>query len=101
MFTRKQVLNQECTHSEYYGQFVTLAHKETVLNIIGLWPLKKTAGNMSKIDLSTWDAIKAPAGTANKMKLAGDYLTLSGQVCIAKETARQVYQQINNQFYTK
>jgi hypothetical protein len=47
--------------------------------------------NLNTIPLTEWDAIASNLfNVSKKMKLAGDYLTLSGGVCIAKEAARQL-----------
>ena len=91
MKTRKQYLDKECTHSEYYAQFVTDGHKNTVKNIIGLGRLLNSENeHLNDIPLEEWDSIGAPMGTVELMKELGDNLTLSGQVCISKEAARQI-----------
>ena len=47
------------------------------------------SSNLSEIPLKVWDNIKPPLGTNEKMNECGDYLTLCGVVCIAKEAAYQ------------
>jgi len=98
MKTRKQYLDSGCTHSEYWSQFVTEGHKTTVINRIGLDRLINSKDkHLNDIPLKEWDRITAPFGTTDKMKEAGDYLTLSGTVCIAKETARQIIREIKEE----
>ena len=90
MYTRKQYLDGNCTHSAYYGQFVTPQHINTVVRRIGASKLKSsTDEDLNDIPLRIWDTILSPVGTNEKMKLCGDYNTLSSQICIAKEAARQ------------
>lgn len=88
MKTRKQYLNKEITHQEYYSQFVNKG-----FNGIKGWfrnrELENTDGYLFEIPLKVWDKISPPLGTNESMKLCGDCLTLAGKVCIAKEAARQ------------
>jgi hypothetical protein len=95
MYTRTDYLNKKCTHDEYYGQFVTDGFISTVCNIIGKKKiLESTDPHLNDIPLTKWDAIvhnrMLPLGTGEKMKEAGDYLTPSGGVCIAKCAARRI-----------
>ncbi len=77
-YTRKQYLNQECTHHEYYAQFVDA-------NMIA------RVGDISLEEpLPVWDGLPPlPHYIGDKMREAGDYPTLAGNVCIHKEAARQ------------
>lgn len=90
--TRKQYLNGECTHREYYAQFVTEYIKETVLNQIGLDKiLASTGDSLNDIPLSNWDMMRQlPRSTFDHLKESGDYMTLAGKVCICKEAAKQI-----------
>ncbi len=91
MYTRKQYLNKECTHREYYGQFVNAGTKARVLSGIGLEALKKsTDPHFNDIPLHKWDRLvpKCP-GSAGFAK-AGDYYTLADGVSLLKEAARQI-----------
>ena len=93
MFTRKQRLANECTHSEYYAQFVTPAVTHTVLRQIGRDAImESTDPHFNDIRLSKWDALfpLVPANVATKIRECGDYPTLAGMVCLAKEAARQI-----------
>lgn len=98
MKTRQQYLKNECTHSEYYGDFINPA----VISIVNSWFTKSeltTALNVGKhlnsIPLHVWDSIgrtlcNMPLGLFAMCKEKGDTLTQSGLVCIAKEAARQI-----------
>lgn len=101
IFTRKQYLNKECTHEQYYAQFVTNAIRSLVYNWFGIDQLKeayKVDINFNSIPLAKWDSFlhsigKHPYNLGVSMKEVGDYLTLAGQVCIVKEAARQLVNQ--------
>ena len=81
MFTRKQYINKEVTHSEYYGQYVTDSIKESIKLSIGLDRiLKSKCEHFNDIPLVLWDRFHCPQpGRA-----------LSDTVCIYKEAARQL-----------
>lgn len=90
-YTREQLINKECTYSEYYRQFVTEGHLNKVASYIGRDRIvASTCPNFSDIPLKEWDQISAPLGTNEEMQKVGDYLTLSGMVCISKQAARQI-----------
>lgn len=90
-FTRKQYLNNDCTHREYYSQFVTDGYKNAIKSFIGLENLMQSKDkNLNDIPLNKWDNAPLTTGVNQKMLELGDYLTLAGKVCIAKEAARQI-----------
>jgi len=90
MNIRKDYLEKNCTHSEYYSQFINSEFIRYVVNFIGEKNLERSISpNFNDIDLRYWDVIFPPTGTSAKMKKLGDILTHSGSVCIAKEAARQ------------
>lgn len=98
MITRQQYLNKEATHRQFYAQFVNTYIKKSVLQSIGLEKLKAAAydEHLNSIALSYWDSMAHYArisSVCNKMKECGDFLTLSGCVCILKEAARQVIEE--------
>ena len=94
MFTRKQYLNGECTHRQYYGQFVNAGTKARVLSGIGLAALKKsTDPHFNDIPLHEWDGLVANCPGSAAFSKAGDYYTLAGGICLLKEAARQVLEQ--------
>jgi len=94
LFTRAQRLNNECTHEQYYSQFVNEYILKTVNSRLSKDKIKaalQKGKNLNSIPLSTWDSIARNLyDVSSKMKLAGDYLTLSGGVCIAKQAARML-----------
>lgn len=94
MKTRKDYLEKRATHSEYYGQFVTPGVLATVKQYIGEKEIKQSKDkHFNDIPLAKWDAFSQHSSfklLGGKMREAGDYLTLSGIVCVAKEAARQI-----------
>ena len=90
MFTRKQRLANECTHREYFAQFVTDGTRTAVLNSIGLSALKgSTDLHLNDIPLQRWDNTSFYIQSGS-MEKAGDWLSPAGKVCILKEAARQI-----------
>ena len=92
MISRQDYLAGKCTHREWYGQFVTRSIRYQVGGRIGIDRIKSsTDPAFNDIPLSEWDSFKGEAwGLTNKLKEAGDYLTLSAYVCVAKEAAQQI-----------
>lgn len=92
--TRAQRLNNECTHREYYAQFVTESIIEQVKARIGEKRILQSSDeSFNDIPLASWDAFEysfRDMGMPHKMKECGDSFSLSGVVCIAKEAARQI-----------
>lgn len=101
MYTRKQRLDDECTHREYWGQFVTNVTRQRVLRMVGNKDRLKEHFQLeaeeffhpNKIQMKVWDRFTVVSTEAGKMREAGDYLTQSGIVCIAKEAARQIVEE--------
>lgn len=93
-FTRKQRLANECSHHEYYSQFVDDGVKARVLSSIKLSELiSATDPHLNDISISRWDSVFQPyfpRYISDKMRAAGDYPTLAGAVCIGKAAARQI-----------
>lgn len=90
-FTRSQYLNGDCTHRQYYAQFVspsTLAYLSQSLGRARLQAALKEDEDLNSIPLATWDSM--PLVLNASMKEAGDSLTAAGKVCILKEAARQI-----------
>lgn len=89
-FTRTQYMGKECTHDEYYSQFYTDSRRNIILNRIGEDAIANSKDpHFNDISLAKWDVLPSLA-TDIEMKKAGDYLTRSGNVCIAKAIARIV-----------
>jgi len=97
MKTRKQHLKGECTHREYYAQFVTKDVIQYVVDHIGKDRIlsSKDPVRFNDIPLIHWDMRRPAFGFAEKMKAAGDSLTLAGKNCILKEAAKQFYESSN------
>lgn len=93
-FTRQQLLDAECTHQQYYEQFLSLISVQTVIENIGADRiLESTHPHFSDIDLSEWEQIGSwlPAN----FQAAGDTRTISGDVCLAKAAANLYRRQFN------
>ena len=92
LFTRADYLADKCTHQQYYAQFVSEVAKNLVARHIGLDRIKASKDpHFNDIPLARWDQI-AHGGIprAIAFKDVGDTSTLAGNVCIAKEAARQL-----------
>lgn len=93
-FTRQDYLNGNCTHEQYYNQFLNNVILNRVESAIGKDVIIKALAddkNLNTIPLAKWDAIATNLyDVSRKMKEAGDYLTLAGGVCIAKAAARKI-----------
>ena len=97
ILTRKQYLAGEVEHELYYGQFVTPTLTATVVALVGADTLRaSTCPHQSDIPLAVWDRLTGyPRGRSmltvsrEKLKAAGETLTFSTLLCIAKEAARQ------------
>lgn len=92
-FTRQQYLNNECTHREYYSQFVTKGIKQRLRSTLKSSALKAGMDkHFNNIPLYFWDNFMpvVPYEILKKIQSCGDYYTLSGIVCILKEAAMQI-----------
>ena len=91
MYTRKQYMNKEVSHDDYYSQFGTHVI-DLVVNQIGKDRiLKSTDKNMNDIPLAEWDGLQMmiTCSVGNLFAtLNGNRLSLSDCVCIAKSAAR-------------
>jgi hypothetical protein len=93
MFTRKDYLAGNCTHEQYYNQFVNQTVKNYVVKAFGIEKIKNAYSqdkSLNSIPLQLWDNIGIPVEMSNKLKEHGDSYTLAGQVCILKAAARQI-----------
>lgn len=102
MFTRKQYLANECTHREYYGQFVTNEIKQAVLRTFSKEELVqafKDDEHFNNLSLHQWNNVLDPRsynlGLAKALKEAGDVggISLCDCVCTCKEAARQIVEE--------
>lgn len=88
MFTRKNYLEKKCTHSQYYNQFLNENLENYIADYIGKEAiLKSNFENFSDIELTKFEVCHT-AGVNQKMRELGDYLTLSGVVCINKQACK-------------
>lgn len=99
---RKQYLDGECSHDEYYGQFVTPGLISYVVSRIGANRIKaSTDEHMNDITLASWDRLTGVSGlidaslfkACDNVTYAPEYAdkflwSLSDQVCIAKRAAK-------------
>ena len=89
MFSRKQYIANECTHSEYYGQFVTQGHIYKVVDTFGAKRLLQSKDeHLNDIPLSRWDNLCIGVSAA-ALKECGESMSLGTKNCILKEAARQ------------
>ena len=94
MLSRKDYLSGECSHREYYAQFVSCDIKVAVVQIIGTEALLASVDeNLNDIPLVKWQTIPK-YGLAITMQECGDYLTQAGWVCIVKEAGQQIIEDL-------
>jgi hypothetical protein len=98
MMTREEYISSasasreeaRAAHRRYYGQFVNRRTIDYVVRVIGSDALlASTDPHFNDIPLDKWDRIALSLPLAASLRDAGDYMTLAGGVCIAKEAARQ------------
>ena len=77
-------------HRAYYAQLVTTGTISRVVMSIGADKLRasKDAKNLNDIPLALWDRFAGRLPMRSFTEL-GDFCTLGGTVCVAKEAARQ------------
>jgi hypothetical protein len=90
MFTRKDYMNNICTHEEFYAQFINSSVKSYVEDVIGLNQiLKSTDEHLNDIPLVLWD--RAHGILDNKtLKSANCCQSFSNTVCTLKTYAKQL-----------
>lgn len=92
MFTRAQYMNRQCSHRQYYSQFVGENTKRVVKVAFGERLKQSTDEHFNDIRLDEWDRLPQ----AYDVKLVKTYnynLALSDHVCIMKEAARQILEE--------
>lgn len=114
MINRQQYLNREVTHRQYWGQFVNELVKDKVKNSIGVNTLlESTDEHLNDIPIAKWDklggfvwrgqvAIQKPQTSldilpidAKLLRETGEGVSSAGLVCIYKEAARQIIEQLS------
>ena len=95
-WTRKQYMRGECTHRQYYGQFLD---RETSRRVLLLGDPAYLAEQMAKdehfngISLDLWDLLASipwPRRFVYAFREAGESISLMSGVCLLKEQARQL-----------
>jgi hypothetical protein len=91
-YTRKQYIDKEVTHRQYYGQFVNDWLKTIVSNSIGIDRIKaSTDDRFNDIPLAEWDQLSGILPNTNF-----DTSDLCSKVCILKEAAKQIREEHTN-----
>lgn len=91
MITRKQYMNGDFTHAEYYSQFISDAIIARVLLRIGADMINdSTDEHMNDIPIHLWDSIGISKKTGDHFRDCGDYPTLAGSVSLYKTAAKQI-----------
>lgn len=106
MKTKEQYLNHEISHEEYYSQFVDQNVKQLVLRAFTKKQLCDSIrqdpyfNNLnaswvtSWVALSRWDSLAGKLSVSEKLKEANDFLTLAVGVCILKQAAREIVEEV-------
>lgn len=98
MKTRADYNSGKVSHREYYRQFVDEALKQGLLRGMGLEEIINSKdAHFNDIPLYVWDClpcVRTAEITANLIA-CGDFPSLAGLCCIAKEGARQLLEENN------
>lgn len=97
-YTRTDYLNQQCTHQEYYAQFVNEGILRFIREKLGDRILNSQNEYFNDIDLIVWDSMHIVILNLVNSKLLSDTqeaqttysIPLSSTVCIAKAAAYQL-----------
>lgn len=89
--TRKDRLKNECTHRQYFGQFVNQSIIDRVSSRVKSWGFDNPAAALYADVKMYWDHLPMPFGAPERMREAGDVNanTLCNAVCLNKEAYRQ------------
>jgi len=94
MFTRKQYMAGECSHREYYAQFVAPRVLAAVSSVDVRRLIKcSDQENFNTIPLSHWDQLEVAVRSGvdrQLLRAAGETWSPATSVCIAKEAAHQL-----------
>lgn len=99
-YSMKDYLNGKCTHRQYYGQFVTPAIKQKVLERFGRIRLSSSKeAHFNDIPLHQWDDL-AGCRISKGYQVVGiptprtlEDGSLATAVCILKEAAKQIIEE--------
>lgn len=90
---RADYMSNKVSHQEYYRQFVTPFVMDLVKSRIGIDRIRASKDpNLNDIPLKMWDDMH-PIVSPNRLQEAGDGLSLSSTVCIAKQAAKMLLEQ--------
>lgn len=93
MKTRSDYIAGNVSHREYYGQFVDRELKQGLVQDLGIEKILASKSEaFNDIPLAIWDCLPCMRSVTMTEKLVacGDFPTLAGLCCIAKEGARQL-----------
>jgi hypothetical protein len=93
MKTRREYIQGLMSHREYYGQFVGEELKQGLLFELGKEAIvNATDDQFNNIRLITWDTLYCTRAGAitDRLVACGDFPSMAGLLCIAKEGARQL-----------
>lgn len=94
MFTHQQFIDNECTNSEYYSQFINTNIKKLIIGWIGTKRIIESIDpNFNDIPLLKWDLLYEVIYftiDVEKIRRYGDYFSLGFSTCVAKEAAKQI-----------
>lgn len=102
--TRLDYLEGRATHREFYAAIVKeagiLFHGE---HDIVQRALQSTDEHYNNIPIKVWDGVAAgfSGAAATALRKHGDYPTLAGGVCIAKEAVRQAVERLTSEAHAK
>lgn len=92
MFTRAQYMNGDCSHQEYYMQFVNPQLQDSVIHAIGANRIMQSTDlHFNDIPLKYWDNLYMlifASVNRGDLIMAKEGKSLSTAVCIAKAAAR-------------
>jgi hypothetical protein len=103
MFTRAQYLAGECSHQEYYGQFVNqwiLTCVKGKYGVNRLIEAEKLDINFNTIPLYSWDQLNIMSAVDQELWAAANgsrYYSLSDNLCIQKQAARMIVEKYHSE----
>lgn len=93
-FTRRDYMDNKCTHHEYYSQFVTEETKRLVIRFIGskdfLSEKFEADNNLNNISLRQWDSIalcNKHIGAIDENGTGVKIYSKSNAICVLKTAA--------------
>ena len=96
MITRADYIAGNASHREYYGQFADEAVLDGIKRDLGLERIMASKDEyFNDIPLTVWDYLPCMRSNNINEKLieCGDFPSMAGLCCIAKEGARQLREQ--------